>query len=515
MRTKGYTRVSTDVQEERGHSLETQAESLVALANANGWELGERDILYETGSGSDMERDKLQWLLDQIRAGKVDGLLVHSPDRLSRDPFDLMSISEICEEHGVELVFAEGPSGNTDEDKLMRYIFGYSAKKERSQIRERTMRNKSKVAREGRMPVGTGHGPYGYWYNVMTKMREIDEEQAEVVRRVFRMFLKGRSMTRIADTLTKEEIPAAMGGPWHPKVIREMLMRTSYICVDYYGVKRHRRVSGKNLGPKGGKRTSTPKPEGEWIRIEGFSPRIIDDGTWQQVQAMLAMPRVQRRDLAPYLLTGYVRCSKCGEPITGGYRNKHYQYYRCRGVAATVKRPAICDARFIPAEELEAEVWGGLVMALRNPDVLVAGLAEHVETGEGELGAEVDRLRREIHRCRGEESRYVRLYGKGGIDEDVLLEQIAPVKALREECESQLAQLEHQKAMRSEFDEAQERIQEYCRRVSEGLDKLDYEGKRETLAAFDVRVLAVRGETRITATVSSEFLATLPPLESV
>ena len=84
MRLKGYTRVSTDLQEERGHSLETQAESLVALANANGWELGECDILYETGSGSDIERDKLQWLLDQIRAGKVDGLLVHSPDRLSR-----------------------------------------------------------------------------------------------------------------------------------------------------------------------------------------------------------------------------------------------------------------------------------------------------------------------------------------------------------------------------------------------------------------------------------------------
>ena len=57
-------------------------------------------------------------------------------------------------------------------------------------------------------------------------------------------------------------------------------------------------------------------------------------------------------------------------------------------------------------------MWGGLVMALRNPDVLVAGLEEHVETGEGELGAEVDRLRREINRCRGEESRYVRLYGR-------------------------------------------------------------------------------------------------------
>ena len=96
------------------------------------------------------------------------------------------------------------------------------------------------------------------------------------------------------------------------------------------------------LARRAGKRTSTPKPEGEWIRIEGFSPRIIDDGTWQQVQAMLAMPRVQRRDLPPYLLTGYVRCSKCGEPITGGYRNNHYQYYR---VVACGDGEAACDMR--------------------------------------------------------------------------------------------------------------------------------------------------------------------------
>lgn len=85
------------------------------------------------------------------------------------------------------------------------------------------------------------------------------------------------------------------------------------------------------------------------------------------------------------------------------------------------------------ADQLEADVWTDVCAALRNPDNMIGDLVSFVKTGEGEIGAELNRLKRDVDRCRSEEARYLRLFGLDQIDQQLLLEQIGPIKALREE----------------------------------------------------------------------------------
>lgn len=153
------------------------------------------------------------------------------------------------------------------------------------------------------------------------------------------------------------------------------------------------------------------------------------------------------------------------------------------------------------ADQLEADVWTDVCAALRNPDNMIGDLLSFVKTGEGEIGAELNRLKRDVDRCRSEEARYLRLFGLDQIDQQLLLEQIGPIKALREEHERCVAQLEEQQRLSERVDEVELQLREYCARLAVGLDDLDWDGKRETLAAFGVRVEGVKDSYKITASI--------------
>ena len=83
-----------------------------------------KHILREQATGADSDRRLLSELRQLVLQGGLDAVIVHSPDRLSRNPLDLMVISEEFSEAGAQLIFVQGPSGTSPEDKLVRYILG-------------------------------------------------------------------------------------------------------------------------------------------------------------------------------------------------------------------------------------------------------------------------------------------------------------------------------------------------------------------------------------------------------
>ena len=111
----------------------------------------------------------------------------------------------------------------------------FTAAVEREKIAERTMRGKRERARSGRIPQVMGRGCYGYVYAERTGVRELDEFQAEVVRRIFRRYNKTRSFSAVSNELNDEGIPALSGGWWYPLTIRRMLTNESYTGRLYYG----------------------------------------------------------------------------------------------------------------------------------------------------------------------------------------------------------------------------------------------------------------------------------------
>lgn len=215
-----YDRVSTPGQREEGTSLETQMYACRKYAEDLGYTVPAEHIFQEQASGGDVNRPLLAQVRQLVREHLADALIVYTPDRLSRDATDLMVLSEEITQQRVALLFVHGPSGDSPEDKLLRFIFGYKSEAERRDITERTMRGKRQTAKNGKLPTGSGRGLYGYrtrWDTdvktgkPISTVREIIDEEAEIVRRFFSLFNDGLSAYGVAKTLNQESIPTKGG----------------------------------------------------------------------------------------------------------------------------------------------------------------------------------------------------------------------------------------------------------------------------------------------------------------
>ena len=490
-----YVRVSTSQQED-GTSPETQEARCRLAAEMAGYEVDPGSVWREQWTAIELDRPKLNEVRQAARAGRFSALIVYTPDRLSREPVHLLMLLDELQRHGVKLQFVEGISDSTPEGQLLMYVQGYAGQRERAQIAERTRRAKDAVARSGRMPNGTNAGLYGYDYDRANRVRTINETEAAIVRQMFQWALEGVNIYQIAKRLNDQGIKTKKSCYWHPLGVRRILKNSAFTGVQYYGVNQYRKVSNN-------KRTVTPRAPSEVIRMEGFSPPIISQELFDAVQGRFKVRQCTAiKSDRKYLMTGFSSCLKCGTPLTGASLMKgHYRYYRCRGTAPIASRPATCDARYIPAHELEDVAWRTLVDAVRDPAVLIAELQDHFATGGGDLGREMESLRRDILDLKGQQKRLIDLYQKAHIDQDLLEGQIGPLKALCDEKERALRVLEDQQRLKDDASEVEHRIIEVCRKVSDKLDTLDSEGKRATFAAFGVKVQATRDEMSMTVVV--------------
>ena len=129
-----YLRVSTMRQKEEGTSLDTQAAKCRRLMEADGYHGVPVDELREQASGADPDRPEFLKLRRMVADGVVSAVYANSPDRLTRDPAELIEFARLCEESGVSLRFVEGPSGTSNMDRLMQFFYGFMGQEERRLI---------------------------------------------------------------------------------------------------------------------------------------------------------------------------------------------------------------------------------------------------------------------------------------------------------------------------------------------------------------------------------------------
>lgn len=496
-----YARISS-IQQGDGTSVDTQLERCRAKAERMGYTVKNEFVWPDIRSGEDPESAVLNNMLGAVRQKLVDAVFVYTSDRLSRDPLQLLVLVQEFQDAGVLLEFVDGKLEDTPEGRLVLYVQGYAAQKERRQIAERTMRGKEAVAKSGRLPCGTGAGMYGYDYDPALGIRTINEAEAQVVRMIFDWFAGGLSKHRIACRLNEMNIPTKKGCQWHPLTVGRVLRNRACTGVQNYGEYRHRKV-------RGGKTEITPRPESEVITIQGFTPQIIAPELFELVQERSASPQAKKTVAEnQYLLTGFSKCLLCGSPVVGACLNKKYRYYRCRGTVPTSTRPAVCDARYIPADAFEGFVWNRISEILLDPATLVAELRQHLTTGGGDTGQEMTKLRREIRDLKAQQMRLLEQRGRDVIDQDLLELQIGPLKALCDEKERSLRLFEEQERLRDDAADMERRIAGQCLKLAERLGGLDFEGKRSMFAALGLKVEATREDVSVTVVLDPKFTTT-------
>jgi site-specific DNA recombinase len=197
-----YTRKSTsEGLEQEFTSLDNQresAESYIASQKHEGWLL--LPDRYDDGgfTGANIERPALTKLLSDIKEGKINCVVVYKVDRLSRSLMDFAQLLEFFEQHKVTFVsVTQQFNTNTSMGRLTLNILLSFAQFEREIISERT-RDKMGAARKRGQWLG-GRPPFGYSVNPEDKKKLIvNPEEAAVVKEIFKLYLEGNSLMRVA-----------------------------------------------------------------------------------------------------------------------------------------------------------------------------------------------------------------------------------------------------------------------------------------------------------------------------
>lgn len=196
-----YTRVSTDAQGEDGKvSLPEQERMAKACIESKGWRYVRT---YEDNgyTGRNTNRPALQEMLNDVREGKIEAIVIFKLDRLSRKQTDTMNIIENdILQHNVDLVsLNETLDTTTPWGRAMIGILSSFNQLESENIALRTTMGRYATAREG--GYAGGKPPLGY--KAVNGKLEIVPEEAEIVRKVFEMRANHMTMQAIADSLNE------------------------------------------------------------------------------------------------------------------------------------------------------------------------------------------------------------------------------------------------------------------------------------------------------------------------
>ena len=380
MRYAIYARYSSDQQ--RQTSIADQLRKCQEFGDAQGW-LPVKNCIYTDAaiSGVSTERPGLQRMLQAALSPhrSFDVILVDDTSRISRSLPDAIQLFQRLSFAGIRVVaVAQGIDSLSEQADVLVTVHGLVDSLYVKELAKKTHRGLEGAFLRG---LHAGGRCYGY-RNVPVEgggvRLEIEESEAEVVRRIFQMSATGASLKKIAFALNAEKLapPRPRAGTkhasWCPSAIREMLRRELYIGQVVWNRSRFVKVPGTN------KRIARPRPKSEWHVVERPELRIVSDELWLTVQARQATLQKlyggQHQGLlngsasSGNLLTGLLKCGLCGANlvIVTGRRRRHATY----GCPQHFYRGACSNGIRVRQDNLESQLLRELQVAVLQPEAI-------------------------------------------------------------------------------------------------------------------------------------------------
>ena len=228
-RVAAYCRVSTD-SEEQLNSYEAQKAYYTQKIEENpDWELA--GIFADKGlSGTSMKkRDDFKRMIAACKRGRIDTILTKSLSRFARNTVDCLDTIRMLRARGIGVIFEkENINTLTESSEFLITLFSGFAQAESESLSENIIRGKM-------MSMQAGHVPFQYkkllGYRKGADGRpEIDPEEAETVRRIYRRYLDGCSLAQIQQELEADHVPTAQAVQrWSYQVLHNILTNERYI----------------------------------------------------------------------------------------------------------------------------------------------------------------------------------------------------------------------------------------------------------------------------------------------
>lgn len=360
-----YMRLSReDGDKEESSSVTNQREMLKRYVSEQENFFIVKEYVDDGYTGTNFDRPDFKQMIEDIEAGIIDTVITKDLSRLGRERLGVGHYTEIYfPEHNVRYI-ALLDNIDTYIDSGMNDMAPF-----KGVINDMYVRDISKKIRSSlieRKKAGNFLGvtaPYGYQKDPNNKFHLIiNEKEAEVVKRVFRLYLEGNGLTRIAQILTKDGIPVpgesrdigktrrtALYSSWKQTTIRRILDNRVYLG-ELVQFKR------RKINYKSKRRINVPEEERYICR--GTHEAIIDEESFNAVQNILKKNKSFKGSKHDYLFKGLLFCSECGARLNVTYSNyalKRYGEYRYTTICYSYSRlySDICTRHSNSIPELE------------------------------------------------------------------------------------------------------------------------------------------------------------------
>jgi site-specific DNA recombinase len=392
---------------EDSESIQNQKALLNKYAMDHGWEVYK---IYSDDdySGLDSERPEFNQLISDAKAGKFNIVLCKSQSRFTRD-MELVEkyIHNKFIEWGIRFI---GLTDNADTfergNKKSRQINGLVNEWYCEDISE-NIKAVFEVKRKNGEFIGS-FAPYGYRKDPLNKNKLlIDQDAAEVIKRIYRWYLEGFGVQQIAFMLNEKGVPNPTKykeisglryknsfkrddyGLWNKTTIKRILRNEIYL--GHMIQAKRKKISYKS------KKISALPPD-KWIKVENTHEPIIDLNTFLSVQHRMAGRVKTSGQGKPHLFATKVKCMDCGNTMLKVTSGK-YRYLRCKSYAVPGK--SMCTSHLTRLDQLTACISDKIKEYL-NDYIDVDSVASRLESEQGIENShrayykELNKVRREI-----------------------------------------------------------------------------------------------------------------------
>lgn len=325
-----YERVST-MNDEQTNSMENQRKLCQDFLKKNPEIVLVEPIneFSERVSGKSDQRPKYRKMLERIRQGDIDYILVKDLKRLSRSTEVSARFRTLCKEFGVKLILLATNQIYDPNAEETRMIYGFE-----SLVNEEVVYRQSvyaRVAHQQKMSekrLNRNNCTFGYSYDYTKKDIIINEEEAEIIKEIFDLLVfRDYGCREIRKYLEQKGISVT------DRTIRSWLHETAYIGTF------HMNKKGSELGVGVGQKTKRFfRPKNQWVPVERPDLAIIDNKIFELAQILMERRRTtydadknglqQDRFRGTHLFSGKVFCEECGKSFV------HFYCDRAKSISA-------------------------------------------------------------------------------------------------------------------------------------------------------------------------------------
>lgn len=370
----------------------------------------------EAISGRTDKRPAFQKMIQDAQRGYFECIIVWKGDRFSRSRADAAKYKTLLKKCNVRVLSVTEPNIEGPQAILMDGINEAFAEYYSVELAAKIIRGQDQNAIEGKW--NGGSVPYGYDHDPKTQLLSINEEEAKVVREVYRLYLEDNlSTTKIADILAERGIVTKKGNPISRAGVYHILTHENYI-----GIYHWRKYVLNNIFPP-----------------------ILDEDTYNKAQEKLKKNGVKRgikKGGIAYLLTGRVFCGKCGEILTGtggtSKLKKRYYYYVCKN-----KKGGKCDLLQVPKEPLEAAVINIVRREILMTEATRKGAIDYIVGYMREDNPDIPNAEKELAEVNVKIKKVLILMEELD-DMEEIIDRLKTLKARKTELEEKIAKMKKQ-----------------------------------------------------------------------